>query len=84
LRAYGRGTFLVLSGRGTLEDQPYRRLTGLYLDSAEDAVFHAIETTDVLQIGLPDVAAMRRPAASDQAGEASAARTLAVAGIPRS
>ena len=83
LRAYGRGTFLVLSGRGTLEDQPYRRLTGLYLDSAEDAVFHAIETTDILQIGLPDVAAMREPAAY-QAGEASAARTLAVAGIPRS
>lgn len=83
-RASGRGTFLVLAGHGTLEDEPYRRLTGLYLDSGEHATFRAADESDVLLIGLPDVAAMRRPAASGQDAVASAERTLSVAGMPRS
>jgi hypothetical protein len=81
LQARGRGTFLVLEGSGTLEDRPYRRLTGLYLDSAETATFRAGTTSEVLLIGLPDVAAMRHPAPAH--AEANAARTLSVAGMPR-
>jgi hypothetical protein len=34
-RATGRGIYLVLSGGGSLEGQPYRRLTSLYVDTAE-------------------------------------------------
>ena len=43
LRAYGRGTFLVLSGRGTLGGRPYRRLTTVYLNTGESATFTAAE-----------------------------------------
>ena len=39
-----------------LEGRPYRRLTGLHLESGEQATFTAAETTEVLLMGLPDVA----------------------------
>jgi hypothetical protein len=60
-RATGRGLFLVLSGAGSLEGEPFRKLTALYLDSGESAAFAAQETSEILLLGLPDVARMRKP-----------------------
>ena len=82
--ARGRGVFLVLEGRGTLADQPYRPLTGLYLGDGESATFRAVERSDILLLGLPALARMQRPLDGRYAGEENAARTLSVAGMPRS
>jgi hypothetical protein len=61
LQATGRGIYFVLSGRGSVEDEPYRKYTALYLESGETAAFRADETTEVLLLGLPDIARMRTP-----------------------
>jgi hypothetical protein len=60
LRACGRGIFLVLAGGGTLARGPYRRFTALYLDAGERAAFAARELTEIVLLGLPDVAHMKR------------------------
>jgi hypothetical protein len=62
--ASGRGIFIVLGGNGTLADGPYRPFTGLYLDSGERAAFTASETTEILLMGLPDIARMKTGSAS--------------------
>jgi hypothetical protein len=54
--ARGRGAFLVLSGSGTLEGGPFRKMTVLYLEVGEEAAFAAGEESDILQLGLPDIA----------------------------
>lgn len=54
--ASGRGAYLVLSGAGRLNGEPYRKLTALYLESGETATFTASETSDILLLGLPDIA----------------------------
>jgi hypothetical protein len=54
--AQGRGIFIVLGGSGTLAGEPYRHYTGLYLESGESAEYRASETTEILPMGLPDVA----------------------------
>jgi hypothetical protein len=59
--AAGRGIFLVLAGGGTLAGKPYRRFTALYLDGGERASFTARETSEIVLLGLPDVASMRHP-----------------------
>jgi redox-sensitive bicupin YhaK (pirin superfamily) len=59
-RAAGRGIFVVLSGRGSLENGPFRALTAAYLDSNENATFRADDTAEILLFGLPEVARMRR------------------------
>mgnify|MGYP001547942080 CR=1 FL=1 len=84
LRASGRGLFLVLEGRGSLADRPYRALTGLYLADGESATFHADERSDILLLGLPALARMQRPLDGVPGGEDNAARSLSVAGTPRS
>jgi hypothetical protein len=61
LTVTGRGIFLVLGGAGTLEDQPFRKHTALYLDSHEAATYRATETAEIVLMGLPDVARMRTP-----------------------
>jgi hypothetical protein len=63
--ARGRGIFFVLSGNGSLEGEPYRRYTALYLESGESASFRAAETSEILLLGLPDVARMRTPLPHD-------------------
>jgi hypothetical protein len=62
-RATGRGVFFVLSGTGTVEGEPYRRLTAVELQTGEHATFTATETSDVLLFGQPDLARMKRPLA---------------------
>jgi len=61
--ATGRGIFFVQSGAGSLEGGPYRKLTSLYVDTGESATFRATETTEILLLGLPEIARMRTPIA---------------------
>jgi hypothetical protein len=63
--AHVRGVFLVLSGSGTLAGKPYRRLTALHLDTGERASFRAAESSEILLMGLPDVARIRVPLPHD-------------------
>jgi hypothetical protein len=58
--ATGRGIYMVLSGTGSAEGESYRSLSGMYLDTAESGTFRAETTTELLLLGLPDVARMRQ------------------------
>ena len=60
LKATGRGIYLVLSGGGKLEDQPFRKYTAILLESGESASFRATETSEIILFGLPDIARMRK------------------------
>jgi hypothetical protein len=58
--AGGRGIWFVLSGSGTLAGGPYRTFTGLSLEDGETAAFRAAETSEILLLGLPALARIRR------------------------
>lgn len=73
LQATGRGIYFVLSGSGTVENEPFRTYTGLYLDSGESATFKAEKTAEILLLGLPDVARMKTPLPHDAAQREHAA-----------
>jgi len=49
----GRGLFLVLSGKGSVEGEPARRYTAAYLADGEQATFQAEETLEIQLLGLP-------------------------------
>jgi hypothetical protein len=66
--AEGRGVFFVLSGSGTVEAEPFRFMTTLELQTGERASFHANATTEILLLGQPEIARMRRGAAALTAG----------------
>jgi hypothetical protein len=55
----GRGVYLVLSGRGKVDGQPFRRFTALYLETSESATFRADETSEMIFLGLPEISRMR-------------------------
>lgn len=57
--AEGRGIYMVLSGHGVLQDGEFRRFTCVYLDTGETARFKAREVSEILLLGLPDVAELR-------------------------
>jgi hypothetical protein len=57
--ATGRGIYFVQSGRGSVDGQPYRRLTAIYLETGESATFKAEETSEMILLGLPEIARMR-------------------------
>jgi hypothetical protein len=63
----GRCVLLVLSGRGAVGDNIYRKFTALYLDTGEAARFKADLATEIVLLGMPDVAAMAQPVASQAA-----------------
>jgi hypothetical protein len=63
--ATGRGLFIVLSGRGSLAGTPYRTYTSMYLETGESATYRADETSEILLLGLPDVARMKTPLPHD-------------------
>lgn len=63
--ASGRGIYLVLSGRGSLEGEAYRKYTALYLESGERATFQAGAGSEILLLGLPEIARMRVPPPDD-------------------
>jgi len=54
--AEGRGIYLVLNGGGSLDGENYRRFTALYLDTDETALFQAMEPSELLLLGLPNLA----------------------------
>ena len=51
--APGRGVYLVLSGGGTVADEPLRALTAFYVESDELAALHAREEVRMLRCELP-------------------------------
>jgi hypothetical protein len=55
--------FFVLSGSGTVENEPYRRFTTVALETNEGATFTASATSDILLFGQPEIARMKRPLA---------------------
>jgi hypothetical protein len=63
----GRGLFLVLSGKGSVENEPTRRYTAVYLEDGEHATFQAEETTEIQLLGLPSEALIgQQPVAADE------------------
>ena len=60
LKATGRGIYFVLSGKGKLNDTPYRRHTTLLVEVGETADFTAEETTEILLMGLTDPALVKK------------------------
>jgi hypothetical protein len=71
LKATGRGIYFVLSGNGTIEAEPFRRYTGVYLETGESTSFHAEKTSEILLLGLPEVARMKKPLPSATATTAT-------------
>lgn len=59
-KAEGRGILLVLSGRGSIEGQTFRRFTSVYLDSGETVRLKASEGSELVLLGMPDVARMMK------------------------
>ena len=57
----GRGIYFVLSGSGRLEGGTYRKYTGLLLETGEMAEFRADDASEILLLGLPEIAKIRRP-----------------------
>jgi hypothetical protein len=74
LRAGGRGIYLVLAGAGSVAGEPFRRLTAVYLESGEEAAFSATEAAEILLLGLPEIARMKKPLPSADAAIVSAGR----------
>lgn len=56
--AAGRGVYMVLSGKGALESEPYSAFTSIYLEDGEQAAFTASDTTEIILFGLPSMALM--------------------------
>jgi hypothetical protein len=69
LTAQGRGVFLVLSGHGAVKGDTFRRFTSVYVDTGEASDFKADQLSEILLMGMPDVAAMQTYAPVELAGE---------------
>jgi hypothetical protein len=67
--AGGRSVYLVLSGAGLVQDEPYRPLTALHVEEGEAAFFAARDESRLLRLVLPDLAALgaHRPAQAEAA-----------------
>jgi hypothetical protein len=63
-KARPRSIYLVLSGTGIAQEEPYRRLTALHLADSEMVEIVARDETELLALVLPDLAGIRsdRPA----------------------
>lgn len=55
----GRGIYFVVTGAGSVADQPLRGFTTVFLDHGEEAIFRADETTEIMHFGLPDLSLMQ-------------------------
>ena len=64
-----RGLYWVLGGAGSIGDEPYRRLTALYLEEGEQSAFTAEQASDILYIGLPSLKRIGRPVLTGDAGD---------------
>jgi hypothetical protein len=56
--AGGRDIYFTLSGKGTVEGEPLRAVTTVYLDRGDRAKFAATETTELVHFHLPDLEGM--------------------------
>jgi mannose-6-phosphate isomerase-like protein (cupin superfamily) len=66
----GRDIFFTLSGKGTVEGEPLRAVTTVYLDKGDRAKFAATETTELVHFHLPNLEGMEaRRAETMQAAE---------------
>jgi len=68
--AHGRGVFMVMSGHGAVEGETFRRFTSVYLDTGETTRFKADQVSEILLLGMPDVAAIQTYAPVEVASEA--------------
>ncbi len=66
-----RSIFLVRSGAGEVEGEPFRTFTTVYTEKGETASFTASETTTLLHVDFPDISLVER--AMDEQPMASAA-----------
>jgi hypothetical protein len=58
-QAIGRGIYYILSGTGDIDGEPFGELTTLFVDHEESANFTAVEITEIVHFGLPDLRALR-------------------------
>jgi len=58
-----------MSGRGAVEGDTFRRFTSVYLDTGETTAFKADEVSEILLLGMPDVAAIQSYAPAEAASE---------------
>jgi hypothetical protein len=56
----GRGIYMTLKGTGTVQDQPVRTATMIYLQAGDRAAVTAAETIEMLHLGLPNLAGLER------------------------
>jgi hypothetical protein len=68
--AHGRGLFMVVSGHGAVEGDTFRRFTSVYLDTGETTGFKADDVSEILLLGMPDVALIETYAPGEVASEA--------------
>jgi hypothetical protein len=68
--AQGRGVFLVLAGHGAVEGDTFRQFTSVYLDTGETTRFNADQVSEILLLGMPDVAAIQTYTPVEIASEA--------------
>jgi len=66
--AQGRGIFMVMSGHGAIGGETFRRYTSVYLDTGETVTFQADEVSEILLLGMPDVAGIQTYAPVEVAG----------------
>jgi hypothetical protein len=59
--ARGKGVYVVTRGSGSVDGQPLRALTTIYVDAGETVAFAAQEETELLHFGLPNLAGLRMP-----------------------
>jgi hypothetical protein len=55
----GPGIFLVAAGRGEIEQQPYRFQTVVQLSDVETSSFVGSETTEIMNVRLPDLSGLQ-------------------------
>src|SRR4029077_577369 len=59
--ARGKGVYVVTRGSGSVDGQPLRALTTIYVDAGETVTFSAQAETELLHFGLPNLAGLRMP-----------------------
>ena len=64
-----RDIYVVLDGSGTVAGESYRRLTCVYVETGDAALLSAVEATEILHIGMPDLAGLAAEAAPARAAE---------------
>jgi hypothetical protein len=67
----GRAIYVACKGKGRVNAAPLRPFTTLFLDYAEHAALTAVETTELIRFGLPDLRDLAARADADVPAEAA-------------